>query len=201
MCLFYGAWSIFQVLDFMLKHISCKCFKLTALSTNESACACAWSTEGSAWPHPCTPLHWSAYSGQKDICNLLLNAKGINVNAVNMRALCLWYAVMVYYVVLLNKAVLLYLYVLVHLFVDINLVSTGTWPTTKISQNQNYKIIWKKKVCAHIHIEESKNKEKILSAGSFRTLEQWPTTRRRMRSLCRMSPSLVCLNSTATKPV
>ena len=57
MRLFYGAWSIFKCLTLCISTFFCKCFKkvLNASSTYECACACASSTEVSAWTHPCPP--------------------------------------------------------------------------------------------------------------------------------------------------
>ena len=75
-------------------------------------------------------MHRNAYHGRKDICNLLLNAKGINVNSVDKVNIAIYIHVM--FEALFNKAILVYNFyiIIINLFiliVDILLlIFTGT---------------------------------------------------------------------------
>ena len=66
-------------------------------------------------------MHRSAANGHVDVCNLLLNTKGINMNSVDEVSIhytcdvCVY--VIVCYVVLFNKAVLLFIIIFMYLFI------------------------------------------------------------------------------------
>ena len=85
-------------------------------------------------------MHCSAYYGHVDVCNLLLNTKGINVNSVDKVSIhytcdvCVCDSVLCCIVQQSCPPVYNYLYALVHLIVDIKLLFfTGTWLTTKVN--------------------------------------------------------------------
>ena len=83
----------------------------------------------------------SVYSGHKDICNLLLSTKGINVNAVDEVSVCDVGSdsVLCCIVQQIKLSSCIYFHTLVHLIVDINFVVNFHlyMANHKVQQNRN----------------------------------------------------------------